>query len=86
MSKYAKLRLKILAGTSDANIRFSELCQLLERLGFEERVKGDHHIFTRENAGEIINLQPKAGMAKAYQVRQVRALLIKYKLGAQGVD
>ncbi len=86
MSKHSKLRLKILSGISDTNIQFSELCQLLERLGFEERVSGDHHIFTRENVVEIINLQPKAGMAKAYQVRQVRALLVKYRLGEQDVD
>ena len=86
MGKYSKLRLKILAGTSDTGIQFSELCQLLERLGFEERVRGAHHIFTRENVVEIINLQPKAGMAKAYQVRQVRALLVKYRLGEQDVD
>lgn len=35
MSKLAKLLLQILRGTSDANIRFEDLCNLLIRLGFE---------------------------------------------------
>jgi hypothetical protein len=37
---------KILRGDSDANIRFSDLRTLLVSLGFEERIKGSHHIFT----------------------------------------
>jgi len=59
MGKYSKLREKILAGSADGNIDFSVLCQLLVRLGFEERVKGGHHIFTRDGMDEIINFQPK---------------------------
>ena len=72
MGKYSKLIHKILAGGSDANHDFSALCQLLVRLGFEERVKGDHHIFTRDGVEEILNLQPKGSKAKAYQVKQIR--------------
>jgi hypothetical protein len=53
---------------------------LLSRLGFERRVRGDHHIFTMGGVEEIINLQPQRGMGKAYQVKQVRDLLLKYKL------
>ena len=56
MGKYEKLLQKILTGTSDNNIKFSELCQLLKKLGFEERVKGDHFIFTKDNVEEIINI------------------------------
>lgn len=59
MGKYSKLREKILAGGADANIDFSALCQLLVRLGFDERIKGSHHIFTRDGVMEIINSQPK---------------------------
>ena len=45
------------------------------------RTKGDHHIFYREGIEEIVNLQPlKDGKAKAYQVRQVREIIHKYKL------
>ena len=56
MGKYAKLRDRILAGASDQNIDFGGLCHLLGRLGFEERNKGSHHIFTREDVGTF-NLQ-----------------------------
>ena len=56
MGKYSKLREKILAGSADSNIEFAELCKLLGRLGFDERVRGGHHIFTRNDVAEIINL------------------------------
>ena len=72
MGKYDKLRSKILAGTSDANIEFSDLCQLLERLGFGKRVNGSHHIFTHAAIEEIVNLQPLGSLCKSYQVNQVR--------------
>lgn len=45
MGKYSKLLQKVLVGSSDSSIDFSSLCQLLVRLGFQERVKGSHHIF-----------------------------------------
>jgi hypothetical protein len=86
MGKYDKLRQKLLSGTSDADIGFSELCQLLKRLGFDERIRGDHHIFTKSGVVEIINLQPKGNKAKLYQVKQVRNLILKYRLGEHDVD
>jgi hypothetical protein len=61
-----KLLDRILAGRADANISFHELCQLLRGLGFEERIRGSHHIFTRDGVEEILNLQPKEGRAKPY--------------------
>ena len=67
-------------GSSDAGIRFDDLRALLSRLGFVERIRGSHHIFTQEGVEEILNLQPKASMAKPYQVKQVRRLLVQYKL------
>ena len=57
------------------------MCQLLRQLGFDERIRGSHHIFTREGVEEILNIQPKATNAKPYQVRQVRNVILKYKLG-----
>ncbi len=62
------------------------LCQLLIRLGFDQRIKGDHHVFTRHGVEEIVNLQPKGSQAKAYQVRQVRGILVRYRLGESDVD
>jgi hypothetical protein len=52
----------------------------LRLLGFEERIKGDHHIFTLPALEEIINLQAKHGKAKPYQVRQIRNLVLRYDL------
>lgn len=72
---------RVLSRTSDASIRFDDLCSLLENLGFEKRVKGGHHIFRRAGVEEKINVQREANNAKPYQVRQVRAVLLKYKLG-----
>jgi predicted RNA binding protein YcfA (HicA-like mRNA interferase family) len=76
----------LLCGTSDANIAFSDLCSLLKRLGFAERVRGDHHIFTRDDVEEILNLQPKQAKAKPYQVKQVRAVIYQYRLAGDDDD
>lgn len=86
MGKYGKLRQKLLSGTSDAGISFSELCQLLRRLGFDEKIRGDHHIFTKSGINEIINIQPRGNKAKIYQVKQIRTLILKYRLGECNVD
>jgi predicted RNA binding protein YcfA (HicA-like mRNA interferase family) len=80
MSKFDKLILKLLSGTSDNNFDFNNLVSLLERFGFSVRIKGSHHIFFKEGVDEIINLQPINNKAKAYQLKQVREILIKYKL------
>ena len=66
---------RILDGRSDANIRFNDLCALLRRLGFHERIRGSHHIFTRADVDGILNLQPMGSNAKAYQVKQVRQFI-----------
>jgi len=81
MGKYEKLLQRILHGTSDANISFKDLCRLLRRLGFEERIRGSHHIFRKAGITEKINLQKAGSKAKPYQVRQVRAVILKYRLG-----
>jgi hypothetical protein len=75
----------ILDGLADRNIRFQDLRNLLKDLGFSERIKGDHHIFFKEGVKEILNLQPlRDGKAKAYQVKQVRRIILKYRLHAEG--
>jgi hypothetical protein len=86
MSKYSKIRQQILAGNSDGNISFAELRNMLLQLGFEERVRGSHHIFTRDNIPEILNLQPLGTKAKRYQVKQVRGILVTYLAGENDVD
>jgi hypothetical protein len=81
MGKYETILLKILSGTSDKNVLFTDVCWLLKRLHFDERIKGSHHIFTRDEIEEIINIQPKGKLAKPYQVKQIRTIILKYKLG-----
>ena len=79
--KYRDIMERLLGGRSDANIGFTDLIALLHELGFSERIRGDHHIFWKEGVIEIINLQPKGSKAKPYQVRQVRGIMLRYKMG-----
>lgn len=81
MGKPQKLLWRILSGRSDANIRFADLLSLLEGLGFEVRTEGSHHVFRREGIQELINLQRDGSKAKPYQVRQVRKIILQYRLG-----
>ncbi len=80
MGKFDKLILKILRSTSDTNIGFIELTEMLKRLGFAERIRGSHHLYRKEGIEEKINLQKDGSKAKPYQVRQVRTILTKYNL------
>jgi len=57
-----------------------EMCNLLQYLEFTLRVKGSHHIFSKDNVAEIINIQASGSKCKNYQVKQIRNLLIQYKL------
>jgi hypothetical protein len=59
---------------------------LLRRLGFDERIRGSHHIFTQKGVADILNLQPERAKAKPYQVKQVRNVILKYKLGGEEDD
>jgi predicted RNA binding protein YcfA (HicA-like mRNA interferase family) len=81
MSKTEKTLRRIMAGTADANIPFDDLCHVLRDLGFTKRVRGSHHIFARRDVEEIVKLQPRRGKAKPYQVRRIRELIARYRLG-----
>jgi hypothetical protein len=84
VARYDELLSRILRGASDANIPFNQLRNLLRRLGFSERIRGDHHIFAKNGVEEIINLQPQGNKAKPYQVKQVRGVIVKYHLSGEG--
>ena len=86
MVAFAKLVARILSGASDRNLAFSDLRGVLLRLGFLERIKGGHHIFHHADIDEILNLQEKSGQAKPYQVRQVRDVIVKYRLAKDDED
>ena len=81
MNRHERLLQTILGGRSDANIRFADLRALMQHLGFEERIRGSHHLYRNGGIAEKVNLQRDDGNAKPYQVRQVRRLILKYDLG-----
>ena len=80
MNRHHKLLQHILLKRGDANVSFDGLCHVLRLLGFEERIKGDHHVFSMTNLEEIVNIQPKGIKAKSYQIRQVRDLVLRHGL------
>jgi predicted RNA binding protein YcfA (HicA-like mRNA interferase family) len=77
MSREEKLLQRLRDPQRDAGWDFTELCKLLQRLGFEMRISGSHHFFRKSGIPEAINLQPAHGKAKTYQVRQARKVLQK---------
>ena len=81
MSRQDRVLLKVLSGVADANIHFEDLCNLLLRLGFTRHTRSSHNIFRKEGIQEKINLQREGSHAKPYQVRQVRNVIAKYKIG-----
>ena len=81
MGKYERLQRKILDTKGDASIRFRDLRHLLLRLGFVETTRGSHHLLRHPELGLLVNLQSAGGMAKPYQVRQVRIAIMKLQEG-----
>jgi predicted RNA binding protein YcfA (HicA-like mRNA interferase family) len=74
MGKFEKLIQKLLSGLSDTNFNFNDLCSILIRFNFKERIKGSHHIFYRDDIEDIINIQPDKANAKPYHVKQVQEI------------
>jgi len=85
LDKYSELYQKIIAEGASKGIRFDDLRYFLEKTGFSVRINGgDHFKFTMNGITDLINLQPDKKdkkMAKEYQVKQVRKIFKKYKLG-----
>lgn len=80
MATIEKLFMSIMSGTQDRNIKFADLQKILDLLGFQCRIKGDHFIYWKDGIDEIINIQPDGNKAKPYQVKQIRNLILKYEL------
>jgi len=80
MSRQERVLGQILSGSADSNLAFRDLCNLLAALGFQSRVRGDHHIYFRPDIPEIINIQPRGSKAKPYQVKQVRGIIVRHRL------
>ncbi len=47
---------------------------------FDERIKGSHHIFRKAGVVEMVNLQRDGNKVKAYQIQQLRKIILKYDL------
>jgi len=80
MGNHAKLIDTILRGTSDANIAFDDIRGLLIFLGFDERIRGSHHLYRKQGINEKINIQRAGNKVKQYQVKQIREVILKYHL------
>ena len=65
-----------------AGIRIKELCLLAEHMGFQKRGgKGSHVVYEKDGVEEIMTFQDRKGMAKPYQVKQMLAVIEKYRMG-----
>ena len=83
--KRQKLLQKLFAGSK--NIRFNELTNIVESLGFElVRINGSHHIYQHPDIPEMVNLQDVGGKAVAYQIRQVLKLIERHDLRLEDED
>lgn len=79
MPNAAKIRAALLDPAKDYGHRFSDVIFYLESTGWRKRQVGSHRILTRSGIPVLLNLQPeKDGRAKAYQIKQVRAVLIAH--------
>ena len=54
-----------------------------EKARFQRKSARQSSYFCAKDVEEIINIQPIGAKAKAYQVKQVRNLILKYKLRAK---
>ena len=57
------------------------MVNLVQGFGFTlSRTDGSHHIFTRPDIPELVNLQNVKGQAKIYQIRQYLKLVERHNL------
>lgn len=80
MTRFEKLYKQIVE-EGNTSVSFSDLQFFIDKLGFDGHCKGDHFIYKMEGVAEIINIQPDGKSAKKYQVKQIKKLIEKYKLG-----
>lgn len=50
---------------------FEQLCQLLIKLGFDDRIRSSYHTYTKDSIEEILNILSTQRKAKVYQIKQV---------------
>lgn len=80
MATLEKLIQSIMSGVQDKIIKFADLQKILDIMGFQCRLKGDHFIDWKEGVDEIINIQPDGNKVKPYQVKQIRNIILRYQM------
>jgi predicted RNA binding protein YcfA (HicA-like mRNA interferase family) len=79
-----KRKLLAKAERSPNNLSFAEFISLIEAFGFRlKRQRGSHHIFSRRDVAQIMDVQPEDGKAKRYQVEQLLDLVERYGLSLE---
>jgi len=82
MARTHKLLEQILRGDADTNVKFSGMVQLLKRLAFGNALREAIAFFGAMESRKS-NLQPHAGKCQPYQVKQVRNVIINYRLAGE---
>jgi predicted RNA binding protein YcfA (HicA-like mRNA interferase family) len=63
------------------NVAFADAQRLVESLGFElNHVRGSHHFYIHADVRIVLNLQPRRGEAKSYQLRELLRDIQRYDL------
>lgn len=56
------------------------------QFGVQRKGSGQSSYLHKRKSRGNLNLQSKGGMAKPYQVKQIRNVILKYKMGAKISD
>ena len=63
------------------NVSFDDFAGLVRAFGFTQvRQSGSHHIYSRPDVPQLVNLQDVDGEAKPYQIRQFLRLVERRNL------
>lgn len=69
------------SGNSDNNIKYTDFQKLIIDLGFEfKRQKGSHTMYYNKDINAFMNIQKDGSKAKAYQVEQLRTIILNHNL------
>jgi len=76
-----KIYESVISGTADNNIKYTDFQNLIIDLGFEfKRQRGSHTMYYHNGINAFMNIQKDGGKAKAYQVEQLRSIILKNNL------
>ncbi len=71
MSKFQKLVEKVLEGR---NVSYEDAEKILEHLGFKKRVRGSHHVFSKDNYIKNVSIKKRSQLL-SYQVNDLKEVL-----------